>query len=269
MINKIQNPISRHGILLVVLLLNMGCQPNAPPQQSVHAPETSEPLPHSESLRFDPERCEDNDGYAYIALGRVVVRVPYDRGPLARYLASETRHQLPVPPDRASPEGCRGRPSPAIELNLTGYQTVVLEGRFSDANAPLTRLSVNWLDTNRSFLQEANEVFANTLRREKKCVSIRGQHLDACSRNSRSIIYITRAEYGSAPRGRPLVVVCGTGTVLSENDCQVSYRLQDEIALNYRFDRRGVPPDRIIEMDQAVRSGVLVMIDSSFVWPES
>ena len=243
----------------------MGCKPEMPRPSGKSR--GSEPLPHSEKLRFDPGRCEDNDGLAYVSLGSVVVRVPYDGEPVSRNMASEASRDLPAPPRRDAPEGCRGRPSPAIELNLTRYQAMVLEGKFSDARPPLTRLSVNWLDTDRSHLQEVSESLASTLQRDKQCVNL-DRHMAACSKNPRSITYITRSDYGSAPDGRPLVVICGTGTSLSENDCWVSYRLRAEVALNYRFDRRRVSRDRIIQLDQALRSGVSEMIDSTFVWPE-
>lgn len=71
-------------------------------------------------IRLDPASClGGGDGMVYVALGDVVVRVPYSKDhPVGRHPVYTGADKLPIPPMPDAPEGCTEHPARALALHL-------------------------------------------------------------------------------------------------------------------------------------------------------
>lgn len=221
-----------------------------------------------EQLDLAPGRCaRGGDASIYVSLGDVVLGVPRTDTPVARYPAHADVDKLPVPPTPNAPEGCREHPSPAQVLHLTRYQAGFLAQAFPEDDAPLASINVNWLPRGRSLLQDSNEELSERMSKRRQCIDVAAA-LSGCGKDPANApsVYRARTEAHALPDGRPWVVVCGMGPNVSPDDCQVSYRLPGGIGLNYRFDRQRVPVSRMIDLDRAVRAGVLALRVTDYPW---
>lgn len=224
-----------------------------------------------ERVVLDSSACPaGGEGHVYVALGDVVVRVPLTTEPVSRSPLYSNEELLPAPPVPSAPEGCREHPARAQGLHLVRYQDFFFTKADRFPGLPLVEISVGWMTNGRSHLQEINENFFNRSITKAECREV-ADGLTGCGDGGPDTAEISAYRAStlvySSPDGRPFVVVCGLGPSVFADDCEVSYRLRDGLALNYRFFKRQVPGGRmpvpieqVIELDRAIRDGVSSMI---------
>ncbi|MCG8433380.1 MAG: hypothetical protein MJA83_05055, partial [Gammaproteobacteria bacterium] len=218
---------------------------------------------HAGSIAFDPSSCRSGmQGQIYIALGRVVFRLPQvevNLEVISELPKGDQRAKLPMPPDPGEPLGCSGNP-----LQLFGFQ---FYNKYKDRSKFLyekLRLTALPFDLPNGVASE-NDWF------EYNCTSTEAQErlaegLDACYWSqsdssmpifSRAVRYKSPLEIYATPKGLPFVIDCYPANAeTAAQKCYVRYKLFDSISVYYVVDAIDVPIGRIMEFDRKLRARI-------------
>lgn len=217
-------------------------------------------------IRLDPASCPGGgDGMVYVALGDVVVRVPYSKDhPVRRGPVYAGADKLPIPPMPDAPEGCKEHPARALALHLS----FLVEQTPDHVAAPLRAISVYRSD-GRAHMQEVNEDSFDRARAQSECTSS-PSGLTICGRREEGLPVPTGMQVagGNVAGGPRWVAACGygSGSILVD-DCQVRYLLRKGVLVGYRFNQQQVSLERMFERDPAIRDWLNSLVVENYPWP--
>ncbi|WP_421706607.1 hypothetical protein [Algihabitans sp.] len=233
----------------------------------------------SDTLSYDPSRCSTEAGdFVHVAFWETVLRLPKDDLLYIQDFPPERLAQAPTPPMPAELEGCPGNPirarayfirlagdtvPPALPLTEAGY--VPLQRLALVASRPQhwgTQLSDEQAVARCFIRADGFEVLANglelcqfppddlSLSKERWAVSLRAP-----------------ADVYEAPLSRSFVSNC-SGKFPQGNWCNVTYKLTDQVLIQYRYFSKRLRFEDLIVFDRALRQALNEWILKGFVWGE-
>lgn len=265
---------------LVTLLLLGGCIERAPTEDELAAKRalTAEALQKSaedlkrEQLSLDPATCPDGDGHLYVALDRIVLRLPPLDEPLYRRPSDPTLVPLPAAPVPSEPEGCRGNPSHASMVSLWPHRRLVVPEKAYAGELPLLRLTLNGVrGTHR--MQDLHRGWYADLIATGRCGDA-APGLRTCTDGNEtpSSGFGADAAMHTAPDGGPFVAMCGPPVSLTPQECRVIHAHVPRFDVEYAFYVPGVQgaptlaAADLVAFDRAVRAGIDALIVKDYRW---
>ena len=199
----------------------------------------------------------------YVALGDVVVRVPYSKDhPVRRTPVYAGADELPIPPLPDAPEGCKEHPARAQALHLP-FRVAQSPDHLA---APSLEISM-FRSSGRARTQEVNENSFDRARAQSQCTNS-PSGLTICGRRaddspSAGGVQIAGGSVATGPRW---VAVCGLSSTLVD-DCQVRYLLRQGVSVGYEFNQQQVSLERMFELDPSIRDWLDSLVVENYPWP--
>lgn len=214
-----------------------------------------------------PRTCHGHSNDAiYVALSEDVFRVPGSPDRVGIYpIPYPKPGETPSATSGEAPAGCPDNPAKAFSLHLSLHL-----GSLLDHPEDLPPDSLRALNVSRMSYRPYGELFAmDTLvmmAKQDPCREVSGSLVECTShpdqKRGTSVLSAQASVYGT-PLGHPFIVTCGFGPGIWASDCQVHYQLSERLELRYELNRDRIPPSRMIEVDRAIRAGVLRLLVNS------
>lgn len=267
------------GLALLVGWIGVDIAKNEARQERYRAEQELKEKNKAPPWTYDPAACAtDPEGMVYIALGRIVLRLPMEQSLMTDRLEPYWPERMISPPDPSEPEGCPGNPSQQRSLGFMYAYEAILKNKF-DPNMTgrpnLLRLISAAPDAWGLQLSTEKRFEAQCRRRGERRKLPNG--LTACHVQPDDktipiehwgVTYRADPEVYSAPFGRPFVVDCWPGVRPELLECHVTYKLYETLNVAYRFWPKNIPIDQIIEFDSGLREKIAASRIVDFMWPD-
>ncbi|QWP74728.1 hypothetical protein J5226_13635 [Lysobacter sp. K5869] len=198
-----------------------------------------------------------DESWAYVTVGKTLFKLP--RAPAARvHVSGDVRAATEQEDDLGK---CVEKPRPVQNLGLTELLTAAS----SEPHFPEVRrvqdLALVGIADGAPALQDSFLYLVRNQSPGERCLTVPGG-FETCgqpqllAQQERPTAYRARLDVYTAPEGRIYVVLCGFGPSISSDDCRVNYRLGASVSLEYRFNRKELPLDKLIGVDRVLRGKV-------------
>lgn len=211
-----------------------------------------------------PKTChgQPNDAI-YVALGEDVFRVPGTPDRVGIYpIPYPKPGEVPPATSGDAPPGCPDHPAKAFSLHLTQHLASLLGNLEDPPSNALQAVNVARVGYRPYGELSAMETLVMMVKRYP-CREAGGGLVECTKQPDQklgtSVLSAQASVYGT-PLGHPFIVTCGFGPGIWASDCQVHYQLSERLELRYQLDRRFIPTARMIELDRAIRAGVVRLL---------
>ena len=218
------------------------------------------------TFSYDPITCQANvRDRIHVTLYGTVFALPVNHLHFISSVASRRRHLVPPPVNPNEPQGCPDNPLPGSTfiISIPMPEGLVLsdpglDGFASEDTIPVRRLAIRAAESDffglqHSFLATAERFCAIGV------ISIISPYFNEClveptrevDRQQWGGSYISNPLFYSMPFGEPFVIECMPGSPV--RNCYVSYKIYNEVNLDYGLDITEISPTDFIEVDSVIR----------------
>lgn len=240
----------------------------------------------AERLTFDPKLCKEGErDKIYVSLGRYVFPMEYAEQQAVVYdplLPHESRRVL-RPPNPEEPKGCFGNPLQSGSYALFTPAILAKGGQLVSFASALQLLTLHSIDRSGQkadtiWMGEASQLgIAGSTCRQSAIREELPNGMSVC-RVRPNDSTIPQEEWGATYTARPGVYETPTNRAFVVNcsgtrfPCDIAYEVTHDVCVSYRlfphYKGSSAPIDRIIEIDQSIRTTISASIVRDYPWPD-